>query len=143
MTKIQDVPFDLFLNKVPASKIQKIISDLSGDNGSWWDRNVSSRMGEFEQWIGNQTSPSKVFVRQYVAKMNYKSILDCGCGLCSEYHGYKLDKFDISYTGLDQCKALVEKSLSEGISAVQGSIEEIPLGMYWNISWDMRRRCQK
>ena len=124
------VPCDLFLNKIPLSQVPEIIQGLWEDE-SWWDRNVEARMTEFEKWIGDPSSPSKVIVRQYVAKMNYKSILDCGCGLCSEYYGYKLGKYDIAYTGLDQCQKLVDKSLSEGIAVVCGSVDDIPFHESW------------
>lgn len=125
MENKQDV-CDLLLNKMPIGRIQELIRSLR-DDGSWWERNVDSRMPEFETWIGDPLSPSKIAVRKHVAQMNYKSILDCGCGLCSEYHGYKLDQFEISYTGLDQCKILVDKSMASGISVLHGSIEAIPL----------------
>lgn len=117
---------DLFLNKITVGCIPKLIRELK-DEHSWWDRNVDNRMVEFKQWIGDPASPSKVHVRRHVANKKYKSILDCGCGLCSEHTGYKQDNYDISYTGLDQCKKLVEMSLTEGINVLHASVEEIPL----------------
>jgi len=122
---------DLLIGKIPIDAIVRILKEISlinKNNESWWDKNVNSRMTEFKDWIGDSTCPSKVAVRKYVAYKNYQSILDCGCGLCSEYFGYEQDGYRISYTGLDSCAGLVEKDVEKGINVKHGSIEEIPLG---------------
>lgn len=121
---------DLFLGSLPVDLVEKLLKDLSllnSDNKSWWDNNVEKRMNEFEQWIGSPEAKTKVAVRKHVATLKYKSILDCGCGLCSEYHGYKNDKIDIEYHGLDSCLDLVKKAKSDGINVIHGSIQDIPL----------------
>jgi len=121
---------DLFIGKIPVETIVKLLQTMSllnKEDVSWWDSNVDTRMTEFEEWIGDPMSPSKVIVRKYVAENKYKSILDCGCGLCSEYYGYKNDGVDIQYIGLDSCAKLVSRAESKGIGIVKGSIESIPI----------------
>ena len=121
---------DLFIGKVPVDCVIELLKNLSllnKNNKSWWDKNVDARMHEFEEWIGDPSSTSKVLVRKHVAGKQYKSIIDCGCGLCSEYYGYKNENIQIQYIGLDSCEKLVEKSIENGIDVKFGSIEEIPL----------------
>lgn len=121
---------DLFIGKIPVNIIVELLKELSllnKNNESWWDKNVDSRMGEFKDWIGSQDFPSKVLSRKYVASQEYKSLLDCGCGLCSEYYGYENDGYRIQYIGLDFCAKLVKISTNKGIDVRLGSLEEIPM----------------
>lgn len=93
---------------------------------TWWDKNLDTKMDEFKGWIGDYTAPSKVLARQYVAMQEYKSILDCGCGVCTEYYGYKADGYSIQYKGLDATKKLVDLANRNGIDVVHGYLEKMP-----------------
>jgi ubiquinone/menaquinone biosynthesis C-methylase UbiE len=94
---------------------------------TWWQDNVDSKIETFASWIGDYNAESKVFARKYVSSKGYKSIVDCGCGLCTEYFGYKSDGYTINYVGVDATPKLVELAKSKGIDARQGYIESIPL----------------
>lgn len=90
---------------------------------SWWNNNINNRMDDFKSWVGSHDKESKKNIRQHVIKKKYKSILDCGCGLASEYYGYKSDNFDISYTGLDSCDKFVEINNENGINVIKCELE--------------------
>jgi ubiquinone/menaquinone biosynthesis C-methylase UbiE len=95
---------------------------------TWWNKNVVNRMSDFEGWIGDFDQPTKLFCRKYVAATGYKSIIDCGCGLATEYFGYKNDQYDVDYTGLDSCTYLVDKNKNLGIKMVEAELEvNLPL----------------
>src|ERR1035437_1315796 len=78
---------------------------------TWWDENAINQLKTLEGWIGNHTAPSKVEARRHVAQSGYKSILDVGCGLCSEYAGYKADGYEIEWRGVDSCADLVNLTI--------------------------------
>lgn len=91
---------------------------------SWWNKNVETRMDDFKSWIGSFDKESKKMIRSHVINKKYKSILDCGSGLCSEYYGYKNDNYKIKYTGLDSCEKLVEINCNNGINVIKTDLEE-------------------
>lgn len=95
---------------------------------TWWDRNAINQLEVFKGWIGDHTAVSKVEARRHVISQGYKSLLDCGCGTCSEYHGYQLDAPEIVYFGIDSCADLVNLAKSNGIPRViHGDLECLPL----------------
>ncbi len=94
---------------------------------TWWQKNLDSKIEIFASWIGDYNSESKVLARNYISSKGYKSIVDCGCGLCTEYFGYKADNYVIDYVGVDATPKLVELAKSKGIDVRQGYIEKIPL----------------
>jgi len=93
----------------------------------WWNKNLPHNLENFEKSIGDCDAVSKVHVRKYVIGKKYKSILDAGCGLCSEYLGYKNDGYDIDYLGVDFCDYLIEQAKSKSIPVMKSSIELIDL----------------
>jgi len=93
----------------------------------WWNKNLPHDLANFEKSIGDCNAVSKVYVRKYVREKNYKSILDAGCGLCSEYVGYKNDGYDIDYLGVDFCDYLIDQAKTKSIPVIKSSIESINL----------------
>lgn len=99
-------------------------------NQTWWNENLSNpeTMQLFESWIGKEDAISKKIIRNHVISKKYKSILDVGCGLASEYDGYKnIEKYNIDYTGIDSCKILIDKNRERGINMIEANCEDIPL----------------
>jgi len=94
---------------------------------NWWNTNLPNDLTNFAQAIGDHTAPSKIHVRKYVISKGYKSILDAGCGLCSEFEGYKKDGYEINYFGIDFCDYLIELAKSKAIPVMKSSIEEISI----------------
>lgn len=95
---------------------------------TWWNKNVENRMSDFTGWIGEADQPTKLFCRKYVAKTGYKSIIDCGCGVATEYFGYQNDSYKIDYTGLDSCKHLIKLNEERGIKMIEAELEQdLPL----------------
>ena len=75
---------------------------------TWWDKNLINRLDEFKGWIGDSSAESKKFFRDYIKNNNllFKSMLDVGCGVCTEYYSFKNDNIDINYTGVDSSEFL-------------------------------------
>src|SRR5690242_13941185 len=91
---------------------------------NWWNKNVEIRMDDFKSWIGDFNYPSKIYCRNYVIGKKYKSIIDCGCGLATDYFGFKNDNYEIDYTGLDSCKYLVDLNKNYGIKMIEAELEK-------------------
>lgn len=95
---------------------------------TWWNNKIKNNMAVFESWIGDDNRPTKLHCRKYVISKGYKSIIDCGCGIATEYYGYQKDHYDIQYTGLDSCTHLIEKNKRHGINMVEAELEkDLPL----------------
>jgi ubiquinone/menaquinone biosynthesis C-methylase UbiE len=91
---------------------------------SWWNKNAQKRLDDFKSWVGGSDLESKKYARNYIAKKKYKSVLDCGCGIATEYYGYKEDNYEINYTGLDSCKFFVDKNRENNIEMVEAELEQ-------------------
>jgi ubiquinone/menaquinone biosynthesis C-methylase UbiE len=98
-------------------------------NQTWWNDNLSKpeNMDIFKKWIGDQNAQSKVLLRQYIASKKYSSILDVGCGVATEYDGYKNDGYPIDYKGVDSCSILVKSNIARGVPMIEANCENIPL----------------
>lgn len=95
---------------------------------SWWNKNVETRIDDFKSWIGDFNQPSKVYCRNYVADKKYKNLIDCGCGLATDYFGFKTNGYEVGYTGLDSCKYLVELNRADGITMIEAElVETLPI----------------
>lgn len=85
---------------------------------TWWDKNLNNSIDQFKAWTGTYDAESKVKIRQHVVSKKYKSIADFGCGLATEYFGYKKDNYDIEYIGIDSCNILYEKNISQQVPMI-------------------------
>ena len=94
---------------------------------TWWDNNLASRMEEFKSWIGDTTAASKVYLRQYIKAMGYKSVIDLGCGTATEYPSYQKEMPDVSYLGIDSSQILFKKNTKEGVPMLLASAENTGL----------------
>lgn len=94
---------------------------------TWWDRHAIAQLDLFRSWIGDHTAPSKIAARQHVITRGYRSVLDAGCGTCSEYDGYQQDAPLVTYYGVDSCSDLVDLARRRGIANVtHGDLEALP-----------------
>lgn len=94
---------------------------------TWWDDNLSTRMDEFKSWIGSSNEPSKKYLREYVKKMGYKTIIDLGCGTATEYFAYKQEQPNVKYLGIDSSKVLYDINTAKGVPMVLAPAEDTHL----------------
>ena len=80
-------------------------------------------MADFEKWLTGPMDETRVPVRKLIREAGYRSILDVGCGLCAEHDGFKAEKYDIDYVGLDLCAELVFHANARNVKVHGGSIE--------------------
>ena len=91
---------------------------------SFWQDHVT--IDKFASWCGNPESPFKVETRQLIRDREYKTVLDVGAGLFSEYYGFKNDGDDIEYTATEMTPKYVEFGIDQGINVVEASIYKMP-----------------
>jgi ubiquinone/menaquinone biosynthesis C-methylase UbiE len=90
---------------------------------TWWNKNAENRIDDFKIWVGDFDQPSKIHCRNYIINKKYKSIIDCGCGLASEYFGFKKDNYKIEYTGLDSCEYFIKLNNEKNIPMIEAELE--------------------
>ncbi len=95
----------------------------------WWQEKLADpkMMTTFQGWLGDINAPSRLAARSYIMSKQYKSILDLGCGLCTELDGYIKSNYPIEYFGVDITERLVEAAKKREINCVLGSAENIPM----------------
>ncbi len=92
----------------------------------WWQNNISNNMPAFNDWLGDVNANSRRLVRQHVQKKGYRSLLDVGCGLCTEFYGYQIDDIPIDYSGVDVTPDLVKCARENDLSVCEGTVEQLP-----------------
>ncbi len=90
---------------------------------NWWDHNTDDE--QMLRGVGDYNAKTKKIAREHIKSKGYKSILDCGAGLCSEYDGYKNDGYEIDYHAIDECKKFVKNASERGINIKIGSMENM------------------
>ena len=91
---------------------------------SYWQEHCSKE--QFRKWCGNHKIEWKVKLRQHIKEQSYKSVLDVGAGLFSEYYGFKEDKIDIQYTATEITDKFIEEGLENGINVSKASATLLP-----------------
>jgi ubiquinone/menaquinone biosynthesis C-methylase UbiE len=92
----------------------------------WWNKNMNdSMLPTFKGWVGDYNSETKKFSREYIESKNYKSIIDIGCALCDMYYGFKNEKYEIDYTGLDSCQYFIDKNKELAINVIKSDMNKI------------------
>jgi ubiquinone/menaquinone biosynthesis C-methylase UbiE len=94
---------------------------------TWWDDNLATRYDEFVSWVGDSSSRSKVFFRNYVKEKKYTSLVDIGCGNATEFFAYQKEYPELQYTGIDSSKILNEKNSKLGVPMVLAPAENTEL----------------
>lgn len=95
----------------------------------WWQENLNTQtmLNTFQGWLGDYNATSRIQARAHIIKNSYKSILDAGCGLCTELDGYLKAQYAIDYIGLDITERLIEMAKKRNINCLLASIEAVPL----------------
>jgi len=88
----------------------------------WWQNSVSDKLPTFKSWLGDVNAYSRKVVRDHVENRGYRSILDVGCGLCTEFYGYQIDDIPIDYSGVDVTPDLVQRACKIILSFVRCNI---------------------
>lgn len=81
---------------------------------------------EFAGWWGNENAISRVLTRLHIIHKDYKSVLDVGCGFCTDFDALKRSSAEIAYHALDISSTFVQKALDRGISAQVGRVQNMP-----------------
>lgn len=92
----------------------------------WWEDNVNTGYMQLISSIQHYNAHSRILMRRYIQKKGYKNILDVGCGIGTEWIGFKHDHMNIEYQGVDITPSLVHSAQQAGINVIESSIFKIP-----------------
>lgn len=91
---------------------------------TWWNKNIpGQRLEEFKSWLVDGYQSDRIYCRKHIAKQEYKTFLDVGCGIAVEYFGFKDDAYPIEYTGVDSCNYLIDINRSKGIEMIDAELD--------------------
>lgn len=95
---------------------------------SWWQDNANTKEGRelFARCLSDYCIPHQKEIRKHIADSGYKSVLDCGAGLCQAYFGFKADAYEIVYHAIDITPDFVDRGKKENINIKHAPIENIP-----------------
>ncbi len=91
---------------------------------TFWEEDCN--IEDFKQWCGSPDAGFKSFERNYIKQKNYKSVLDIGAGVYSEYHGFKKDKIDIDYTATEITEKFISLGKDQEINVVRAYSQDLP-----------------
>lgn len=94
---------------------------------TWWNENAEKRLQDFVIWCGDENRNTKIHARNHIRQKKYQSILDLGCAYGTMYQGFKNDKYEIEYTGVDSCKFFVDLGKKHGINIIESDVRKVPL----------------
>lgn len=99
---------------------------------SYWDEDLD--IETFKKWCGDPNAWHKQEIRRFIINRNYKSVLDVGVGLCSEYYGFIQDNYDIEYTAVEITEKYIEHGKAKGINIHLATATDLP---FENESFDV------
>lgn len=91
---------------------------------SYWEEGVD--VETFKKWCGDHNVPFKKECRDHVRKQQYKSLLDVGAGLFSEYFGFKEDNYKLDYTATEITPQYIKYGKDLGLKVVEADCNEMP-----------------
>ena len=91
---------------------------------SFWQHDCN--IYNFQKWCGNHDLEWKKWGREIIKSNNYKSVLDVGAGVYSEYYGFKNDNLDIAYTATEITDKFIDIGLKKEINVVKCGVQEMP-----------------
>jgi ubiquinone/menaquinone biosynthesis C-methylase UbiE len=94
---------------------------------TWWDKHLPTKLHEFESWVGDSDSESKVIFRRYIKSKGYKSLIDLGCGNATEYFAYKAEYPELKYLGIDSSEFLYKLNTDLGVPMMIAEADKVPL----------------
>lgn len=99
---------------------------------SWWENRLSDdeKFEQFGRMLQDKKSFIRQYVKNYVESTDYKTMLDCGAGLCRD--GEVLQDV-IKWYGIDITPIFVQNGKKNGFRIKLGSIEDIPYKMKFDL----------
>lgn len=77
-------------------------------------------------WWGNENAISRILLRLHLLKNKYNSVLDVGCGFCTDYDALKRSSSNLEYMAVDICPAFIDKAQKRGIPAQIARAQQLP-----------------
>jgi|ERR1700733_730274 len=120
----------LFFIAISLTKIVPIVAELSPlrEYEKLWEYKTRDKKDQdtFAGWWGNEGATSRVLARLCIIHKDYKSILDVGCGFCTDFDALKRNMPEIEYKAIDISSTFITKALERGICAEVARVQQMP-----------------
>jgi ubiquinone/menaquinone biosynthesis C-methylase UbiE len=83
-------------------------------------------LDEFANWWGNEGATSRVLARLHIIHKDYKSMLDVGCGFCTDFDALRRSIPGLEYKAIDISSNFVAAAVAKGICAEVARVQQIP-----------------
>ena len=95
---------------------------------AWWERNAGKDVSHATllSWWGDIEAPSRIALREYILDEKFKSILDIGSGLLTDYYSLEKAGVAIKYTGVDTSDQFVDYAKNRGVNVIKADVESLP-----------------
>ena len=105
-------------------------------NGFYWNDANVDELDKLVERLSNPNVRERQIIREILRKRKPARILDAGCGHATELEGYRLNRINIDYVGLDKSYYMlgVAKERHPATPFVRGDINVLPFG---NDSFDV------
>lgn len=98
---------------------------------TYWDKNFVEDpefAEKFFRAIGDKNAHSKKWFRLWLKEnLQYRNLLDVGCGPATEFEGFRDDGINISYTGVDSSAHLCQMNRDRGVDMIEAHAHQIPV----------------
>ena len=91
---------------------------------SYWQEDCD--IDDFKKWCGEHQIGWKHFERNYIKEKKYKTVLDVGAGLYSEYYGFESENIDIDYTATEITEKFIEIGKNKEINVINAYADNLP-----------------
>lgn len=91
---------------------------MKATDQTWWDKDIKDQFGSFQVWVGKSNAKSKQYMRDYIKKGNFTSLIDVGCGMCDDFFAYQRENPELDWQGVDSSQFLTTRHYDKKIPVV-------------------------
>lgn len=96
----------------------------------WWDVAASEKVEKVAAALSDPNDEERKEIKRILSELEVESVLDAGCGTCTEYLSYKNNGplKDIRYVGLDRSRRMlgIARNRFPDVNLVRGDVEDSP-----------------
>ena len=90
---------------------------------SYWEEDLTEE--ECNRWLGDTKSLCKTYAMDYIKQKGFKSLIDCGAGIFTQYDLMIEKKMDLRYVATEITEKFVNLGIEKGIEIYHCSVEKM------------------
>lgn len=97
---------------------------------NWWDEAPSDKVEKVAAALSDPNDDERKEIKRILQEIGVKSVLDSGCGPCTEYQSYRMNGSlrDVKYVGVDRSQRMlgIARNRFPEVSLVRADVEDLP-----------------